>query len=145
MEVILSACGLFERVYVAVLNNSAKRPLFSPEERLRMIDNGINESGLKNVSSLCFDGLLVELARKLEATHIIRGLRAVTDFENEFQIHAVNRHLAPELRTVYFMASPAYSFLSSSQIKEIAGYGGNIEGLVPECNINIITERLKER
>ena len=89
-----------------------------------------------------FSGLLVDYAKLIGANYIIRGLRAITDFEYEFQIDAVNRHLKPEIRTVYFMANPAHSFLSSSNVREIGELGGSIEGLVPSCNINYLRERL---
>ena len=82
--------------------------------------------------------------KKQEATLIIRGLRAISDFEYEFQINALNRHLAPDVETVYFMASPEHSFLSSSMVREIGQFGGSIEGLVPESIQNIIAERLRK-
>ena len=86
---------------------------------------------------------VVEFVSKIGASHIIRGLRASMDFEYEFQIDAMNRHLSPHIRTVYFMANPAHSFVSSSNVREIASLGGSIDGLVPECNIKMITERLR--
>lgn len=91
-----------------------------------------------------FGGLLVDYAKQIGAHYIIRGLRAITDFEYEFQIDAINRHLEPNVQTVYFMAKPSLSFLSSSTVKEIGAYGGNIAGLVPDCNMNIIAERLRQ-
>lgn len=142
MEILQCATGLFDKIYIAVLRNADKSPLFTAEERQEMIKGALAEAGIVNASAVCFDGLLADFARQVGATHSIRGLRAVTDFEYEFQIHAVNRHLAPEIQTVYFMANPAHSFLSSSHVKEIALYGGSIEGLVPSCNKKIITERL---
>ena len=142
LDVLKSAVGLFDLVYVAVLNNSAKSPVFDVEERIRMIDRVIETEGFRNVRSGSFDGLLVEYAEKVDARYIIRGLRAITDFEYEFQIDAVNRHLKPEIRTVYFMASPAHSFLSSSNVREIGELGGSVEGLVPQCNIKYLRERL---
>jgi len=142
MEVLHGAAGLFDKIYVAVLRNTEKSPLFTAEERQEMIGAALNDAGIYNAEAVCFDGLLADFARQIGATHSIRGLRAVTDFEYEFQIHAVNRHLAPEIQAVYFMANPAHSFLSSSHVKEIARYGGSIAGLVPACNMKIITERL---
>ncbi len=142
LDVLKSAVSLFDLVYVAVLNNSEKEPAFTAAERVTMIDRMIEAEGLKNVRSGMFDGLLVRYAAEVGASHIIRGLRAITDFEYEFQIDAVNRHLMNEIRTVYFMASPSHSFLSSSKVKEIGRYGGSIEGLVPQCNENFIRERL---
>ncbi len=142
LDVLKSAAGLFDLVYVAVLNNSAKSPVFSVEERVEMIDRIIASEGFENVQSGSFSGLLVEYAEQINAHYLIRGLRAITDFEYEFQIDAVNRHLRPEIRTVYFMANPAHSFLSSSNVREIGELGGSIEGLVPSCNINYLRERL---
>lgn len=142
LDVLKSAAGLFDLVYVAVLNNSAKSPVFSVEERVEMIDRIIASEGFENVRSGSFSGLLVEYAEQIKAHYLIRGLRAITDFEYEFQIDAVNRHLRPEIRTVYFMANPAHSFLSSSNVREIGELGGSIEGLVPSCNINYLRERL---
>ena len=142
LDVLKSAAGLFDLVYVAVLNNSAKSPVFSVEERVEMIDRIIASEGFENVRSDSFSGLLVEYAEQINAHYLIRGLRAITDFEYEFQIDAVNRHLRPEIRTVYFMANPAHSFLSSSNVREIGELGGSIEGLVPSCNINYLRERL---
>jgi len=133
---------MFDRVYVGVLNNSSKNATFTPEERVEMIERVIQENGFTNVEAEHFGGLLVNFVSQKGATHIIRGLRASMDFEYEFQIDAMNRHLAPEIRTVYFMANPVHSFVSSSNVREIASLGGSIKGLVPECNINKITERL---
>ncbi len=142
LDVLKSAVSLFDLVYVAVLNNSEKDPVFTAAERVDMIDRMIEAEGLQNVRPGMFDGLLVRYAAQVGASHIIRGLRAITDFEYEFQIDAVNRHLMNEIRTVYFMASPSHSFLSSSKVKEIGRFGGSIEGLVPPCNENFIRERL---
>lgn len=142
MDVLRSSAELFDTVYVAVLNNGSKSPKFTVEERVKMIDRIIETESFTNVRSGSFDGLLVHYAQEVGAGYIIRGLRAITDFEYEFQIDAVNRHLHGEIRTVYFMASPAHSFLSSSNIKEIGSYGGSIEGLVPPCNEEFIRERL---
>lgn len=142
LDVLKSAADLFDIVYVAVLNNSAKSPIFTVQERLDMIDRVIRQEGFQNVRSGSFSGLLVDYTESVDAHYIIRGLRAITDFEYEFQIDAVNRHLKPEIKTVYFMASPAHSFLSSSNVREIGELGGSIEGLVPSCNINYLRERL---
>lgn len=143
LDVLKSAAELFDKVYVAVLNNAGKSPVFSVEERVKMIDRVIETAGLEsNCFSGTFGGLLVDYASSVSASHIIRGLRVVTDFEYEFQIDAVNRHLMDTITTVYFMANPSHSFLSSSNVKEIGRYGGSIEGLVPPCNEHFIRERL---
>ena len=145
LDVLTNAAGLFDLVYVAVLHNVDKRPAFTIEERMEMIQNVLTAERFDNVRCGTFDGLLVEYARSVNATHIVRGLRATSDFEYEFQIDAVNRHLDNSLRTVYFMASPGHSFLSSSNVKEIGLWGGSIRGLVPSVNEDIIRERLAKK
>ena len=142
LDVLKSAVGLFDVIYVAVLNNSAKHPVFSVEERQEMIIKAVSEEHLENVRCGVFDGLLVDYAASVGASYIIRGIRTTTDFEYEFQINALNRHLSESIRTVCFMASPGHSFLSSSNVKETGQYGGSIEGLVPQCNEYFIRERL---
>ena len=144
-DVLLHAASLFDTVYVSVLKNAAKNPVFTIEERVEMIRKMVEAEQLQNVRVSSFNGLLVEHAREIGAGYIIRGLRAITDFEYEFQIDAINRHLAGDIQTVYFMASPAHSFLNSSSIREIGAYGGSIEGLVPASIQNIIAERLKNQ
>lgn len=145
LDVLKSAASLFDIVYVAVLNNSSKKPAFSAEERRDMIQRVIEAEQMNNVKPGLFDGLVVDYAKSVGASYLIRGLRAITDFEYEFQIDAVNRQLSDEIRTVYFMASPSHSFLSSSNVKEIGFYGGSITGLVPPCNENFIRERLAKQ
>ena len=145
LDVLTNAAGLFDLVYVAVLHNVDKRPVFSVQERMDMIENVLKAADLQNVRCGTLDGLLVEYARSVGATHIVRGLRATSDFEYEFQIDAVNRHLDDSIRTVYFMASPGHSFLSSSNVKEIGFWGGSIRGLVPPVNEDIIRERLARK
>lgn len=142
LDVLRNAAALFDRVYVGVLYNSAKNAAFSAQERVEMIERVVAEERLENIIVESFDGLLVEYTKRINAGYIVRGLRAITDFEYEFQIDAINRHLEPAVHTIYFMASPSLSFLSSSTVKEIGAYGGDITGLVPECNRNIISERL---
>lgn len=143
-DVLEHAVAMFDCVYVSVLNNGMKRPVFSAEERVAMIQRMVDTEGMQRVIVSRFEGLLVEYARSIGASYIIRGLRATMDFEYEFQINALNRHLAPDVDTVYFMASPEHSFLSSSAIREIGAMGGSIKGLVPESIENIIAERLKK-
>ena len=144
MDVLRQAVKLFDYVYVGVLNNIAKKPMFSAEERVDMLREALKEEPFDNVTVEAFEGLLVEYARKIKADYIIRGLRATTDFEYEFQIDAMNRHLAPEIQTVYIMAKSEHSFLSSSAVKELAVWGGKIEGLVPDCIAKTISERLEK-
>lgn len=142
-DVLERAIAMFDRVYVGVLNNATKHPVFSVEERVNMIEQMVKAEGMKNVVVTHFDGLLVDYARAIQADYVIRGLRATMDFEYEFQINALNIHLAPDVETVYFMARPEHSFLSSSAVREIGTMGGNIKGLVPDSIQNIIAERLK--
>ncbi len=141
-DVLQHAAQLFDKVFVSVLNNSTKSPVFSVQERVELIQKMVETEHMQNVVVTHFEGLLVDYAHQIGADYIIRGLRATMDFEYEFQINALNRHLAPDIETVYFMASPEHSFLSSSVIREIGSMGGNIQGLVPESIQNIIAERL---
>jgi pantetheine-phosphate adenylyltransferase len=143
-DVLEHAAQMFDRVVIAVLNNSSKSPVLSVKERVEMISRMVESEKLGNVVVSHFEGLLVDYAHQIGADYIVRGLRATMDFEYEFQINALNRHLAPDIKTVYFMASPEHSFLSSSVVREIGSLGGNIEGLVPESIHNIIAERLKK-
>ena len=143
-DVLEHAAQMFDHVVIAVLNNASKSPVLSVSERVDMISRMVEAEELKNVEVTYFKGLLVDYAHQIGADYIVRGLRATMDFEYEFQINSLNRHLAPDIRTVYFMASPEHSFLSSSVVREIGSLGGNIEGLVPESIHNIIAERLRK-
>ena len=145
LDILREASGLFDTIYIAVLCNSAKTPVFSEDERTEMIRQVIEAEGIKNAVCESFDGLLVDFARKKGASFIVRGLRATSDFEYEFQIDAVNRHLEPNIKTVYFMASPEHSFLSSSNVREMGYWGADISGLVPEVIRNKISERLLKK
>lgn len=145
LDVLKSASQIFDQVYVAVLQNTSKTNSFTVEERLEMLQKVIEQEGFQNVRCGAFQGLLVDYVRSVGADFIVRGLRATSDFEYEFQIDAVNSHLAPGIRTIYVMASPAHSFLSSSNVKEIAHWGGSIQGLVPQCNEEKILERLAKK
>ncbi|MDL2236149.1 pantetheine-phosphate adenylyltransferase [Christensenellaceae bacterium OttesenSCG-928-L17] len=145
MDILLRASALLDRVVVATLINSAKEPFFSMEERVQYIKNVIAAHRLQNVEVGRFDGLLVNYARKEGAQYIIRGLRAVTDFEYEFQIGAMNRKLAPDVETIYFMAEAEHAYISSSVVREIGMLGGSIDTLVPEINKSSIIERLTKR
>jgi pantetheine-phosphate adenylyltransferase len=130
LDIIERAAGLFDHVIVAVAVNSSKTPLFTMPERAEMLAEACTR--LANVSVDSFDGLLVDFAAKNNARVIVRGLRAVTDFEYELQIALVNRRLGPAIETVFMMPDAEFSSLSSSIVKEIARLGGSVEGLVPE-------------
>ncbi len=142
LDVLERAVEMFDRVYVSVLNNTTKHPVFSVEERVALIQRMVDAEGMKSVVVTSFEGLLVDYAHQLGVEYLIRGLRATMDFEYEFQINALNLHLAPDVKSVYFMARPEHSFLSSSVVREIGSMGGNIKGLVPDSIQNIIAERL---
>ena len=131
LDIIARAAGMFDRVNVAVACNSSKNPLFSDEERVEMLREACAEYA--NVTVSAFRGLLVEYAVKHKARIIVRGLRAVSDFEYELQMANTNRHLSQSVETLFVMTSTDFSFLSSSIVKEIARLGGSVEGLVPDC------------
>jgi pantetheine-phosphate adenylyltransferase len=140
LDVIGRASELFDEVVVAVVNLSTRKnmPLFDIDERLGFIASATSD--LPNVRAEPFDILVVDFARKVGAKCIVKGLRAISDFEYEFEMHQLNRMQAPDIDTLYLMASPQYSFLSSSGVKELATFGGNIEELVPDG----VAERLQE-
>jgi pantetheine-phosphate adenylyltransferase len=129
LDVIERACRLFDRVIVAVAHNEQKEALLSTDERMQLISSVT--SHLKAVEIATFDGLLVEFARNAGASTLIRGLRAVSDFEYEFQMALMNRRLAPEIETLFLTPSEETSFLSSRLVKEIARLGGEISPFVP--------------
>ncbi len=129
LDLIQRAAGQFGELVVAVLRHDTKQAEFPLEERLRMIQEAV--SGLGNVRVGSFDGLLVDYARNQGARLILRGIRAVSDYEYELQMALMNRKLAPEIETVFMLPSEAYSYLSSRLVKEICQHGGQIEDLVP--------------
>jgi pantetheine-phosphate adenylyltransferase len=139
VDVIRRAAGIFDRVVVGVVGAPQhKQPMFSVEERVDFLRQALE--GMENVEVDVFKELVVDFARKWDAKVIVKGLRVISDFEWEFQMNQLNRTLAPDIETVYVMASPEVSFVSSSGIKEIALYGGNIDGLVPAA----VAKRLRE-
>lgn len=129
LDIIKRGARVFDTVYVSILNNVSKKPLFTLEERVELIRKVTKD--IPNVKVDSFHGLLMEYADSVNANAIIRGLRAVSDFEYEMQITAMNRFLDSEIETFFIMSNNQYSFLSSSIVKEIAQYHGNIHGLVP--------------
>ena len=129
VDVIGRAARIFDRVVVGVVGNPHhKQPLFEVGERVELLKEALD---LPNVEVDVFSELVVQFARRWDATVIVKGLRVVSDFEYEFQMNQLNRHLAPEIETVYVMASPQVSFVSSSGVKEIAAFGGDVSPLVP--------------
>jgi pantetheine-phosphate adenylyltransferase len=133
IDIIERAARLFPRVVVAVLNNPEKHNTFTVEQRLSMLERAC--AHLPNVTLDSFGGLLVDYVRRIDAGIVLRGLRAVTDFENEFQMAQVNRQIAPGIETLFLMTSPNYAYISSSAVRQIAGFGGDISTLVPPCII----------
>jgi len=143
VDVITRSAGKVDELIVGVLNNKAKSPLFSAEERVRMLEEITKE--MPNVRILPFEGLLVDFARKMKADLVIRGLRAITDFEYELQMAQTNHKLEPELETVFLTTSLEYSYLSSSTVKEVAAFGGDISRFVPEIVADRIAEKMKKK
>jgi pantetheine-phosphate adenylyltransferase len=140
VDLILRGSKLFEHLTVAVLSNPGKsNPLFTAAERVEMLREVTVHFG--NVSVATFDGLMVDFARQLEATAVLRGIRAISDYEHEFQMALMNRRLAPEIETVFLQPAGRYSFVSSRMVKDVLSFGGDLTGLVPP---NVL-KRLKGR
>ena len=129
LDINRRASRLYDKVIVGVLNNASKNPVFSADERKEMIDSVTDD--IKNVSCDVFSGLLVDFAKQNNASVIIKGLRTVTDFEYEFQMALLNKALDPEYETVFMMTDSKYSYISSSMVKEVAKYHGELDGFVP--------------
>ena len=129
VDLIERASKLFPELVVAVLNNPDKRNRFTVEQRMEMLRKAC--AHLPNVKIDSFGGLLVDYMRRFDAEIVLRGLRAVTDFENEFQMAQINRQIAPEIETFFLMTSPDYAYISSSAVRQIASFGGDISTLVP--------------
>jgi pantetheine-phosphate adenylyltransferase len=140
VDVIERAAAIFDRVVVGVVGSPRhKEPLFGLDERVEFLTEALGH--LENVEVEVFSELVVDFARRWQAKVIVKGLRVISDFEWEFQMNQLNRHLAPEIETVYVMASPQVSFVSSSGVKEIAAFGGRVEKLVPDT----VARRLAEK
>ncbi|MGD0733262.1 MAG: pantetheine-phosphate adenylyltransferase [Terracidiphilus sp.] len=129
VDLILRGSKLFEHLTVGILKNPVKNPLFTVEERVEMLAEATRS--LDNVSVATFDGMTVEFARQLGATAVLRGIRAISDYEHEFQMALMNRRLAPEIETVFLQPAGRYSFISSRMLKEVFSFGGDVTGLVP--------------
>jgi pantetheine-phosphate adenylyltransferase len=143
LDIIGRASNVFDRVVVGVVNQPVRKQktLFGAVERVAFIEEQVAEYG--NVQVKPFDTLLVDFAREHGAKAIVKGLRAISDFEYEFEMNQLNRKMAPDIESIYFMAAPEYSFLSSSGIKELAMFGGDISGLVPDRVAARLQEELK--
>jgi len=139
LDLIQRGSKIFEELVVAVLRNPEKTPMFSLAERLEMLRQLTAE--LRNVRIDNFDGLMVEYAKSIEATCVLRGIRAVSDYEYELQMALLNRKIEPTLETVFMMPADKYSYVSSRLVREVAQAGGPVKGLVPE----IVEQKLKEK
>ena len=139
LDLIERGAKLVDKLIVSILRNDSKQPLFTVEERMEMLQEVIG--GFPNVEVDCFDGLLVDYAARRDATVILRGIRAISDYEFELQMALMNRRLGPNIETIFLMAGEAYSYISSRLVKEVFGLGGNISGLVPPT----VEARLRKR
>lgn len=142
LDIIERASKIFDKVVVGVLRNKNKKPLFSAEERVDLIKKVTARFG--NVETASFDGLLVDFAKQNNANVIIKGLRTVNDFEYEFQMALLNKTLNDECETMFMMTNSMYSYISSSMVKELAGYKGNLSGIVPDEIIQNIKDKCKQ-
>lgn len=145
LDIIKRASKLFDKLIVGVLHNSAKHSIFTMAERVELIEKSIAaEAGLDNVEVVKFEGLLVDFVKESGASTIVRGLRAVSDYEYELQMAMLNKHMDEEIDTIFFMTDIKNSFLSSSIIKDVAKNGGNISGLVPEVIVDDVKNKMSE-
>lgn len=144
LDVLRRAAGMFDKVIIAVLKNSAKRSFLPIEDRLKLIQMSCDYDGLQNVEVDYFQGLTIDYARQKNANVLIRGLRAVSDFEYEMQLSQTNNALAPDINTVFLITKPKYNFISSSTVKEVAMMGGDISKFVPLPVAEYIKERINK-
>lgn len=142
LDIIKRSSKIVDKLIIGVLNNSAKKPMFSAAERVHMLE--LVAKDIENATVETFDGLTVEFAKSRNATVMFRGLRAVTDFEYEIQIAQTNHALSPDIDTVFLTTSVQYSYLSSSIVKEVASYEGNITKFVPESILPLVMEKIKK-
>ena len=142
VDLIQRGAKLFAHLTVAVLNNPGKDPVFTVAERVEMLEEAID--ALDNVTVATFDGLTVEFARHEGASAILRGIRAISDYEYEFQMALMNRRLAPEIETVFLQPAGRYSFVSSRMLKEVFSFGGDVTGLVPPNVVKRLRERINK-
>jgi len=129
-DVIIRCTQVFDQVIVAVSRSNRKKPMYTLKQRLGFIKRIFK--GVKNIRIISFEGLLIDVAQKEKAGVIVKGLRAISDFEYEFQMAQINKKLNPEIETMFFVTNPKYAYLSSSAVKEVASFNGCIAGLVPE-------------
>ena len=144
LDIITRASKLFDQVIVVVLPNAAKSPMFTQVERMNLLQQVIEDAGIENVTVDCYDGLLADYAKLRNVTAIVKGLRAVSDFEYEFQMALTNRKMYPEAETVFLTTAAENLYLSSSLVKQVARFGGEISDFVPACILPQITEKLRK-
>jgi pantetheine-phosphate adenylyltransferase len=143
LDIIKRASKIVDELIVSVLNNNSKSPLFSVEKRVKMLEEVVKD--IPNIKVMSFEGLLVDFARSVDAQIIVRGLRAVTDFEYELQMSQTNMVLDDNIDTIFFTTSLKYAYLSSSTVKEAAYFGADISRFVPEPVIKQVYDKLKEK
>ena len=145
VDIIGRASRVFDKVIVGVVNQAIRKnkSLFTAEERKGFIERALAEAGVENVEVKIFSNLVVDFARENAGTAIVKGIRAISDFEYEFEMNQLNRKLAPDLESVYIFASAEYSFLSSTGVKEMATFGGDVKDLVPSEVAGALIERVK--
>lgn len=141
VDIIYRASKIVDTLYVGVLENPSKTPLFTSKERVEQLK--CLTEGISNVEIVCFSGLLVDFAEKLNVNTIIRGLRATSDFEYEFQMALTNKQLSPDIETLFISASVNLQFLSSSMVREVAMYGGKLDGMVDEIIKKALEDKFK--
>ncbi len=144
LDVLRRARKVFDRLTVAVVENPRKRALFSAEERRELVEQALREEGIEDVPVITYSGLLVECAKELGVVAIVRGLRATSDFDYEFQMALTNRDLDSDIETVFFMTAGRFSFLSSSIVKEVKRYGGDVSKFVPRCVERALERKFRE-
>ncbi|MGA3032077.1 MAG: pantetheine-phosphate adenylyltransferase [Terracidiphilus sp.] len=142
VDLIQRGAKIFDHLTVAILVNPVKNPLFTVEERAEMLKE--IAAGLGDVSVATFDGLMVEFARRQGASAVLRGIRAISDYEHEFQMALMNRRLAPEIETVFLQPAGRYSFVSSRMVKEVFSFGGDVSGLVPPNVLKRLRARISK-
>ena len=143
LDIIRRSARIAAELVVGVLNNNAKMPLFSVEERVKMLKEVTDE--FSNVKVVPFEGLLIDFAKQVEADFVVRGLRAITDFEYELQMSQTNHKLEPEVETMFLTTSIEYSYLSSTTVKEVAAFGGDISQFVPEAVAAALEQKMNKR
>jgi pantetheine-phosphate adenylyltransferase len=142
VDLIQRGAKLFDHLTVAILVNPVKNPLFTVEERVEMLKEAT--AGIGHVSVATFEGMMVEFARQQGASAVLRGIRAISDYEYEFQMALMNRRLAPEIETVFLQPAGRYSFVSSRMVKEVFSFGGDVSGLVPPNVLKRLRARIKK-